>query len=64
MQGIRKMRERAGLTQEKVAERMEVKQSTVAAWEAGRYLPEANKLPKLAEVLGCSIDELYRKEND
>ena len=36
--------------------------AAVLAWEQpGRY-PEAEKLPKIAAALHCSIDELYGEE--
>jgi transcriptional regulator with XRE-family HTH domain len=55
------------LTQQALADIMGVKRSTVAMWETGTSLPRADLLPKLADVLGCTVDELLRpadkKEN-
>ena len=31
-------------------------------WENGSILPNAAKLPELADALGCSIDALYGRE--
>lgn len=56
---LQKMREAAGLTQSSVAKAMGVNVSTVTHWEANDALPRAAKLPKLADVLGCSVDELF-----
>ena len=58
MSNIKTFRERAGLTQFKLAEMLGVKRSTVAMWEAGTNMPKANKLPALAKILDCSIEEL------
>lgn len=58
---LKEIRVEKKVTQQTIAERMDVKQNTVSQWEAGIRHPRADMLPKLAEVLGCSIDELYRK---
>lgn len=49
-----------GLSQQKLAEELGVSQSTVAMWETGDRRPRSTQLPKLAQVLGCTIDELFR----
>lgn len=59
---IKELRVDKGLTQEELAKEMNVTRSTVSMWETGAAFPPGNKLPKLAEVLGCSIDDLYKKE--
>lgn len=62
MVSIKGLREKNGLTQVALAEAIGVTQACVAMWENGKALPNSDKLPKLAEVLGCTIDELYRTE--
>lgn len=54
------MRIRAGLTQPQVSEALGIPQSTIACWETGRALPRADKLPALAKLFKCSIDELLK----
>lgn len=49
-----------GLSQKELAEKVGVGQSTVSMWESGSNLPETRILPTLAQVLGCTIDELFR----
>ena len=44
-----------------VAKLMETTQAAVAMWETGARMPRADKLPKLAEVLGCSVADLFAK---
>ncbi len=63
MENIKVLREKIGLTQVGLAEALGVTQACVAMWENGKALPNSDKLPKLAEVLGCTIDDLYRKEH-
>lgn len=38
-------------------------QGAVALWETGARMPRADKLPKLAEVLGCSVADLFNTES-
>lgn len=56
---IKELREAANLQQKQVAERMGVLQSAVSNWETEVALPKARQLPRLAQVLGCSIDDLF-----
>ena len=59
---IKEVREKAGLTQQDLANELGVGQSTVAMWETQKSLPRTDKLPALAKILGCTIDELLKKE--
>lgn len=59
MRGLNTMRRRAGYTVAQLAERLSVTRATIYFWEQGRYLPNAGLLPELAELLGCSIDDLF-----
>lgn len=49
------------MSQKELAEKMNVRQSTVSQWESGQRAPAARMLPALAAALGCSIDELFRE---
>ena len=62
MSKIKKFRNDLGLTQQEVADILGVSQKAVAKWEGGKGLPRAEMLPKLAKVLGCTIDDLFDKE--
>lgn len=57
-----KLRENAGLTQQAAADAMKVDRSTVAKWETGVCMPNASKLPALAELYKCTIPDFYRSE--
>lgn len=56
------MRERrlrgAILTQREVAKILGVKESAVSKWERGVSKPRADKLPVIAKLYGCTIEEL------
>ena len=56
---IKNLRQRAGLTQEELAVKMQITQQAVARWENENTAPSVDKLPQLARILGCTIDELY-----
>lgn len=64
MRGLKAMRRRAGYTVAQLAERLSVTRATIYFWEQGRYLPNAGLLPELAEILGCTIDELFTDPNE
>ena len=59
MKELRRIRQERGLTQAELAREMSVTQSMIAMWERGTALPNAGKVPILADLLQCSIDELY-----
>ena len=58
------MRRRAGLTAADFAERMHYSRATIYYWEQGRCWPSSQELPRIAEILGCSIDELFADPNE
>lgn len=45
-------------TQSEVAKILGVKPSTVSKWERGSAKPRADKLPQIAKLYGCTIEEL------
>jgi transcriptional regulator with XRE-family HTH domain len=58
LNGLKNLREVAGLKQSQLAELVNVDQSAVSQWESGTVSPTADNLKKLATVLNCSADEL------
>jgi DNA-binding XRE family transcriptional regulator len=59
LEGLRYFRQRAALTQQQLADMLNIHRATVIAWEAGQSWPSAALLPKLADLLLCTIDDLY-----
>lgn len=51
-------RKRKGLTQENVAEALNIVRQTISKWEKGISVPDADMLIRLAEVLDVSVSEL------
>lgn len=62
MNNIKKLREAANMTQYQLAQRMEVFPSAVYKWEMGRSNPTAENLLKLADILGCTTDEILGRK--
>lgn len=59
LEGLSPRRRAAGMTQAQLAEAVGVERAALAMWEIGASWPSARILPALADVLLCSIDELY-----
>ena len=57
---IKQWRKRIGLTQEKLADLVNVHLNTLSRWELGQREPRASEIAKLCEVLGVSEAELLR----
>ncbi|HJC23419.1 MAG TPA: methyltransferase domain-containing protein [Candidatus Eisenbergiella merdavium] len=55
---IYSLRKKQGLTQERLAELVNVSFQAVSKWENGNSVPDVSTLPLLANVLHCSIDSL------
>ena len=60
--GFGACRKRAGLTQIEAAAAIGVTQGTVSQWESGKSFPRGNMMVAVAELYGCTIDELFGKE--
>lgn len=59
---IKWLRHQAGLTQQQFSQQVNISQQAIAKWETGKSMPRADKLPVLAKVLGCSVDQLLAEE--
>lgn len=57
---IAEARRRQNLTQEQLAQLMQVSRQTVSRWEAGAAYPEMEKIVRLADLLQVSCDDLLR----
>lgn len=55
---ISALRKEKGMTQLDLARQMGVTDKAVSKWERDLSFPDVTSLPKLAEVLGTSVDEL------
>ncbi len=55
---MKELRERRGLTQAQVADKLNVDRSAVTKWETGGSTPLKKYRPKLCALLGCTEAEL------
>ena len=55
---IAALRKEKGLTQEELAQHMGVSGQAVSKWENDQTCPDISALPRLARLLGVSVDEL------
>ena len=59
---IEKRRIAAGLSQRQLSRLVGVQQNTISQYEKGKREPSLEVLIKLADIFGCTIDELVRGE--
>lgn len=57
------LREKKGITQEKLSEILSVSRQSVSRWETDISFPETDKLIKLSKLFECSIDFLLNEDS-
>lgn len=57
-------RKRDGLTQEALAEKLDVSRQTVSKWESGAAFAEMEKILQICELFDCDLDTLLRQSAD
>ncbi len=58
---IRHLREDVGLTEKELGDRVGVTMNMISQVERGLKKPSAETLKRIADVLGVTVDELYRE---
>ena len=61
---IAALRKEKGLTQEELAQHMGVSGQAVSKWENDQTCPDISALPKLARLLGVTVDELLEGKEE
>lgn len=56
------LRKRSGLSQEQLAEELNVSRQAISKWESGKALPESDKLLAISRYFSVSLDELMKEE--
>ncbi len=59
---INSLRKEKNMTQNDLAEKMNVTDKAVSKWERNLSCPDVNSIPKLAEILGVSVEELLNAQ--
>ena len=52
----------AGLSVQQVIEKLKVSDAAVYMWETGQQHPRASRLPEVAALYGCTVDELLKPD--
>lgn len=60
---IKRLREDKNMTQQQLAEKMNVSDKAISKWETGRGYPDISLVEPLADALGVSVIELFSGEN-
>ena len=61
-QFIAALRKANGMTQQNVADRLNVSNKAVSRWERDECAPDISLIPALAEMFGVTCDELLKGE--
>ena len=56
---LKEYREKTGLSQEKLANQVEVTRQTIISIETGRYVPSLELALKFANLFKCKVEDLF-----
>ena len=59
---IAELRKEKNMTQNDLADKMNVTDKAVSKWERNLSCPDINSIPKLAEILGVSVEKLLNAQ--
>lgn len=59
---IRDQRKKAGLSQEQLAEKLNVSRQAITKWETNKGIPDISNLIALSDEFGLSLDELIKED--
>jgi len=60
LNNLEELRKSAGLTQQELSESSEVSRKSINAIENGIYVPSTVLALKIAETLGCKVEDLFK----
>ena len=60
---LKEARQKAGMTQDQVAEKIMVSRVTISHWENGKSLPDIVSLISLSDLYSISLDELVKGDS-
>lgn len=56
------LRKNKGLTQEEMAEKLDVSRQAVAKWESGQVYPDISNLIQISNLLNVTVDYLVKDQ--
>ncbi len=63
MKELKKMRKLQSITQQQLAEMLGITQAMVSHYETGRCIPDLETAARIANALGCKVDDLIKEES-
>lgn len=61
-QNLQFLRKKNDITQEQLAEKLDVSRQSISKWESDTTYPEMDKLIQLTQMFHCSMDDLLQKD--
>ena len=58
---ILSLRTQRGMSQDDLAEKLEVSRQSVSKWETAQSTPDLDKIIRLADLFGTTVDQLVRE---
>ena len=62
-ESLKKIREDSKLSQEELAKKLSVAQSTIGMWEAGKRTPKLDEIKRMARVLKITVNRILGQED-
>lgn len=59
-ENLQNLRKKSNMTQDELAEKLQVSRQAVSKWESGSGYPETEKIITICEIFDCSMDELVK----
>ena len=61
---IHQLRKLSGMTQEQLAEKLNVSRQTISKWESDTTMPDLESMVRICRIFQLSLDELVLKEEE
>lgn len=62
-ENIASKRKQLGISQDELAEKLDISASSLSRIESGQASPRFSRLEKLAEILQCQVTDLFRRHD-
>ena len=62
MKGLKRIRKMRLITQKQLADAIGITQAMVSHYETGRRTPDLETAARIANALGCKVDDLIKEE--
>jgi transcriptional regulator with XRE-family HTH domain len=61
---IKNEREKINLSQDELAEKMDISRQAISKWETGKSYPDIEKILKLSDIFNLTLDELVKGDKN